>query len=69
MAFVPNRFRPKASAAAFFPTFDRLFNSDAQCAVEPVACAPFAAGGAYYIAFCQAWAPPFELDELDLLDT
>ncbi len=65
MAFVPNRFRPKISAAALFPT---LFNSDAKLATESATGAPYAAGSAYYLAFCQAWAPPFELDELELID-
>jgi len=68
MAFVPNRFRPGASAAALFPAFDRLFSSDAELAAEPAKGAPFTAGGVYHLAFCQAWAPPFELDEFELMD-
>jgi hypothetical protein len=68
MAFVPNRFRPKVSAAALFPTFDRLFSNNVESASESVQGAPFTAGGAYHLAFCQVWAPPFELDELELID-
>ena len=68
MAFVPNRFRSKASATAFFPTFDGLFNSDTEFVAEPAEGSPFSVGDAYYLAFCQAWAPPFELDEFDLLE-
>ena len=68
MAFVPNRFRPKVSAAALFPTFDRLFSNDAELAVEPVEGVPYTAGSAFHLAFCQAWAPPFELDEFELIE-
>ena len=68
MAFVRNRFRYRATTAPFFPTFDRLFSSDVEVVEEPAKSSPYSVGGAYYLAFCQAWAPPFELDELDLLE-
>lgn len=68
MAFVPDRFRSRATTAPLFPMFDRLFSSDVERVEEPAKGLPFSVGGAYYIAFCQAWAPPFELDELDLLE-
>jgi hypothetical protein len=65
MAFVP--FRSRATTAPLFPTFDRLFSNDVE-RVEPVIGSPYSVGGAYYLAFCQVWAPPFELDELDLFE-
>ena len=68
MAFVPNRFRSRATTAPLFPTFDRLFSNDVEQVEEPVKGLPFSVGGACYLAFCQVWAPPFELDELDLLE-
>ncbi len=68
MAFVPNRFRSRATTAPLFPTFDRLFSGDVEPVEEPVKGSPFSVGGSYYLAFCQVWAPPFELDELDLLE-
>jgi hypothetical protein len=66
MAFVP--FRSRATTAPLFPTFDRLFSNDAERVEEPAKGSPFSVGGVYYLAFCQVWAPPFDLDELDLLD-
>ena len=41
---------------------------DVELVEESVKGSPYSVGGAYYLAFCQVWAPPFELDELDLLE-
>ena len=68
MAFVPTRFRTPTSIVSPLPGLDRPAADPPEELVEPVKGSPFSVGGAAYIAFCQSWAPPFDLDELDLFD-
>lgn len=68
MALIPHRFRSNDGAPAIFPALDRLMPTSVDDVPDPLSGSPFRVGGAEYIAYCCAWAPPFEIEDDELED-